>query len=147
MTSTAAEQNQYVGKENINASFCALRVGSFSGICVSGRTVLFCRFTRTHNRTLFSGRLKWLATRDLKILYVSCLSTRKLGRSEGGQCFSSKVARSKPSWCANVSSVMTLAVRNKCCSSLSLFFASIWRRSSSSLRSEPKSTHRLRTRK
>ena len=146
MTSTAEEQNQD-GKRKHKRELFALRVGSFSGICVSGRTVLFCRFTRTHNRTLLSGRLKWLATRALKILYVSCLSTRKLGRSEGGQCFSSNVARSKPSWCANVSSVMTLAVRNKCCSSLSLFFASIWRRSSSSLRSEPKSTHRLRTRK
>lgn len=86
-----------------------LRVGSFSGICVSGLTVLFCLLTNTHKRIWFSRKLKCWATRLLKVLYGSCFKTRKLGKSEGGQFFSSKDARSKPSCRAKVSSVMTYA--------------------------------------
>lgn len=47
-------------KDNEARALCSthinvLSAGSFSGMCVSGRTVLFCRLTSTHNRIWLSG--------------------------------------------------------------------------------------------
>jgi hypothetical protein len=114
----------------------SLILGSDSGTGTSGLTVLFCRPTSTQSRIRSGWCAKCAATRCLNWIYGSCLSTRKVGSSDGSQFLSSKLARSNPLMLLEGLVRDDLDGKVQCCSSRSRRLRSAARCSSSIKRSK-----------